>query len=135
MEKQVAIIKKIDDVSFIVIINGVEYLPQDENEIEELSQYDYMGNLYMLHPDWYEDIKHGIEVPLNKIGIMDESVYVVKEIAEVEIKEEPKLLYTIDDINKAIDFGTELAQTAGFEEGHDSWIESKIDAFIESLRN
>lgn len=43
-------------------------------------------------------------------------------------------LYTKDDIYKAIEFGTELGNTAGFEEGHDGWIEEMMDRFIKRLK-
>ncbi len=66
------IIKKIDKISFIVIVDGVEYLPKDEDDIKTLSQYNYLNNVYMLHPSWYEDIMEGIEVNSSKIIIKDE---------------------------------------------------------------
>ena len=43
-------------------------------------------------------------------------------------------LYTKDQIYEAIEFGTDLAETAGFAEGHDSWIEKMMENFVNSLK-
>ena len=84
------IIKKIDKISFIVIVDGVEYLPKDEDDIKTLSQYNYLNNVYMLHPSWYEDIMEGIEVNSSKIIIKDEYACVASlEQVEVNHLEKP----------------------------------------------
>ncbi len=42
-------------------------------------------------------------------------------------------MYSKDQIYQAIEFGTELGDTAGFAEGHDGWIENKMEEFVKSL--
>lgn len=42
--------------------------------------------------------------------------------------------FSKEDIEKAIEFGTELGNTAGFEEGHDGWIDEMCVRFIETLK-
>ena len=46
-----------------------EYLVFDEEFFEELSRYNYIGNLGHLHSDWYDDIQEGIEVKVDNIAI------------------------------------------------------------------
>jgi hypothetical protein len=46
-----------------------EYLIFDEEFFEDLSRYNYLGNLGNLHPDWYDDIRVGIEVKVDNIAI------------------------------------------------------------------
>lgn len=52
----------------------VEYPVFDEEYFEELSQYNYLGNLGHLHPDWYDDIKVGIEIKIDNIAIENRCV-------------------------------------------------------------
>jgi len=46
-----------------------EYLVFDEEFFEELSRYNYLGNLGHLHSDWYDDIRGGIEIKVDNIAI------------------------------------------------------------------
>lgn len=41
--------------------------------------------------------------------------------------------YTRDDMYEALEFGCWLSQTAGYEEGHDAWIENHMEKFIQGV--
>ena len=61
----------------------------------------------------------------------------IKEIIEFENSKKDKEAvegWKKEHIYAAIDFGTELANTAGFDEGHDGWIDTQIDKFIQSIK-
>jgi hypothetical protein len=47
----------------------VEYPVGSEEDFEDLSRYDYLNNVGMLHLSWYDDIRVGIDVKVDKIAI------------------------------------------------------------------
>jgi len=70
----------------------------------------------------------------------DERVQLSELIADSILAALPELaqggeVYTKNQIYEAIEFGTKLGNTAGFDEGHDSWIENQMDLFIKSINS
>jgi hypothetical protein len=42
---------------------------EDEEAFRELSQYNYLNNVYMLHDSWFKDIEKGIDIPTDRVFI------------------------------------------------------------------
>ena len=86
---------------------------QQEDKIIELSKYNYLNNVYHLHPNWNNDIGdlYGIKVDANRIEIRDvlQPVYmsetgIVRPSEKFAFFKEPVIIEKKEEVTEAVEF-------------------------------
>lgn len=85
----------------------------------------------MVDSDVFPDTKYPYYSQKHVLMLMEE--YATQFTPPPMVREENGK-FTKDEMYKAIEFGTELANTTGYAEGHDGWIDDRMDDFMRSLK-